>query len=47
MNWLNEKNLGRAPDNHSMGDINYITVSNRWKNKEWYGTIPETLRNVS
>ena len=46
MNRLIEENLGTAPDNAKMGNINDITASTQEKNKEWYGTIPETLRNV-
>ena len=46
MNRFNEKKLETAPDNPSMGDINDTTASNQEKNKEWYGTIPEILRNV-
>ena len=42
-NRLNEENIGKAPDNPSMGDINDITAST---NKEWHGTFPEILRNV-
>ena len=33
MNRLNEKNLGTAPDNHSMGNINDITASTQEKTK--------------
>ena len=39
MNRLNEKNLGTAPDNHSMGDINDITASTRGKTR--------LIRNIS
>ena len=46
MNRLNEKNLGTAPDKPCMGYINDITASTQEKNKEWYWTIPEILRNV-
>ena len=33
MNRLNEENLGTAPDNHSMGDINDITASTQEKTR--------------
>ena len=33
MNWLNEKNLGTAPDNPSMGDMNDITASTQENTK--------------
>ena len=33
MNWLNEKNLGTAPDNPSMGNINDITASTQGKTR--------------
>ena len=50
MNRLNEKNLGTAPDNPSMGDINDITASTQEKaksNKEhvrkFYGTYHKSV----
>ena len=33
MNRLNEKNVGTAPDNPSLGDINNITASTKENNK--------------
>ena len=33
MNRLNEKKLGTAPDNHSMGDINDIAASTQEKTR--------------
>ena len=45
MNRLNEENLGTAPDNPSMGDINDITASTQEKTRsdteqfrKFYGT---------
>ena len=45
MNRLNEENLGTAPDNPSMGNINGITASNQEKTRsdteqfrKFYGT---------
>ena len=45
MNRRNEKNLGTAPDKHSMGDINDITASTQEKTRsdtkqfrKFYGT---------
>ena len=33
MNLLNDRNLGTAPDNHSMGDINDFTASTQENTK--------------
>ena len=46
MNRLNEENLGTAPDNPSMGDINDITASTRGKTRSDTEHFPEILRNV-
>ena len=50
MNRLNEKNLGTAPDNHSLGDINDITASTQEKTKsdteqfrQFYGTYQKSF----
>ena len=50
MNWLKEKNLGTAPDNHSMGDINDISASDQEKTKsdreqfwKFYGTYHKSV----
>ena len=50
MNRLNEKNLGTAPDNHSMGDFNDITASTQEKTKndteqvrKFYGTYHKSV----
>ena len=50
MNRLNEKNLGRAPDNPFMGDINDITASTMEKTKsvteqfrKFYGTYHKSV----
>ena len=50
MNRLNEKNLGTAPDNPSMGNINAITVSTQEKTKsdteqfrKFYGTYHKSV----
>ena len=50
MNRLNEKNLGTAPDNPSMGDINDITASTRGKTRtdtelfrKFYGTYHKSV----
>ena len=42
MNWLNEENLGTAPDNSSMGDINDITASTQEKT----GSDTEQFRKI-
>ena len=50
MNWLNEKNLGLAPDNPRMGDINDITASTQEKTRsdteefrKFYGTYHKNV----
>ena len=50
MNRLNEENLGTAPDNPSMGDINDITASNQGKTRsdteefgKFYGTYHKSV----
>ena len=50
MNRLNEKNLGTAPDNPSMGDIDDITASTQEKTKsdteqfrKFYGTYHKSV----
>ena len=50
MNRLNDKNLGTAPDNQSMGDINDITASTQEKTKsgteqvrKFYGTYHKSV----
>ena len=50
MNRLNGKNLGTAPDNHNMGDINDITDSTQGKTRsdmeqfrKFYGTYHKSV----
>ena len=49
MNWLNEKNLGTAPDNPSMGNSNDITASTQEKTRsdmkfrKVYGTYHKSV----
>ena len=50
MNRVNEKNLGTAPDNPSMGDINDITASTQEKTRsdteqfrKFYGTYHKSV----
>ena len=50
MKRLNEENLGTAPDNPSMGDINDITVSTQEKTRsdteqfrKFYGTYHKSV----
>ena len=50
MKKLNDKNLGTAPDNPRMGNINDITASTREKTRsdteqfrKFYGTIHENV----
>ena len=47
MNRLNEKNLGTAPDNPSMSDINDITASTEEKTGNISGNSTERTKKVS
>ena len=49
MNWLNEKKLGTAPDNPSMGDTHDINASTQEKTRsdtEQFRKVYETYHKV-